>query len=98
MHFVKSNLKLFLRLVSTDIHSNEVQLTANEFNSLRILFKVRNLMAPTKGQPAQVPSLSSLTPFYTSSSHSTKIHIDLLQEWILHNMALSEDDAFGLSP
>jgi hypothetical protein len=24
MHFVKSNLKLFLRLVSTDIHSNEV--------------------------------------------------------------------------
>jgi len=49
MAFVKSNLKLFLRLVSTDIHNNEVQLTANEFNSLRILFKVRNLAAPSKG-------------------------------------------------
>lgn len=42
LHFVKTNLKLFLRLVSTDIHSEEVSLTANEFNSLRILFKVKN--------------------------------------------------------
>jgi len=40
--FVKTNLKLFLRLVSTEIHSDEVSLTANEFNSLRILFKVKN--------------------------------------------------------
>ena len=42
MHFVKTNLKLFLRLVSTDIHNDEVSLTANEFNSLRVLFKVKN--------------------------------------------------------
>lgn len=49
LHFIKSNLKLFLRLVSTDIHNNEVQLTANEFNSLRVLFKVRNLVAAPKG-------------------------------------------------
>lgn len=39
LHFIKNNLKLFLRLVSTDIHNTEVSLTANEFNSLRILFK-----------------------------------------------------------
>ena len=42
LHFVKTNLKLFLRLVSTDIHNDEVSLTANEFNSLRVLFKVKN--------------------------------------------------------
>ena len=42
LHFVKTNLKLFLRLVSTDIHNDEVSLTANEFNSLRILFKVKS--------------------------------------------------------
>ena len=41
-HFVKTNLKLFLRLVSTDIHNDEVSLTANEFNSLRILFKAKS--------------------------------------------------------
>jgi|TARA_B110001450_G_scaffold248932_1_gene265689 hypothetical protein len=38
--FVKSNLKLFLRLVSSDIHNKEVSLSATEFNTLRILFKV----------------------------------------------------------
>lgn len=38
--FIKSNLKLFLRLVSSDIHNKEVSLSATEFNTFRILFKV----------------------------------------------------------
>ena len=38
--FVKSNLKLFLRLVSTDIHNKDVSLSATEFNTLRILFNI----------------------------------------------------------
>ena len=55
MHFVKSNLKLFLRLVSTDIHQEEASLTANEFNSLRVLFRAKETLAPlTKtNQPQQ---------------------------------------------
>ena len=40
-HFIKSNLKLLLRLISTDISNAEVSLSATEFNSLRILFKVQ---------------------------------------------------------
>ena len=40
-----------LRLVSTDINHDEVSLTANEFNSLRILFKVK----PSQLQPGQKP-------------------------------------------
>ena len=39
--FVKQNLKLLLRLISTDIHNKEVQLSATEFNTLKILFGVR---------------------------------------------------------
>ena len=39
--FVKQNLKLLLRLISTDIHNKEVQLSATEFNTLKILFRVR---------------------------------------------------------
>jgi hypothetical protein len=38
--FVKSNLKLLLRLVSADIHNKEVSLSATEFNTLRVLFKI----------------------------------------------------------
>lgn len=40
--FVKQNLKLFLRLISSDIHNKEVSLSATEFNTLRILFKVQS--------------------------------------------------------
>jgi TBCC domain-containing protein 1 len=90
--FVKQNLKLFLRLVSTDIHNNEVQLTANEFNSLRVIFKTKG----PKGQPA--PTLASLTPFYSQQSHSTKVHIDILQEWILRNLVQQDDDQFSKAP
>lgn len=39
-HFIKTNLKLLLRLISTDIHSPEVSLSATEFNTLRVLFKI----------------------------------------------------------
>ncbi len=42
LHFVKTNLQLFIRLISSEIHTSDVALTANEFNSLRILFKIRN--------------------------------------------------------
>jgi hypothetical protein len=73
---VKNNIKLMLRLVSTDIHNNEVSLTANEFNSLRILFNVED-----------AKSLASMTPFFSQSTHSsTKVHINELQEWILEHL------------
>ena len=77
LHFVKTNLKLFLRLVSTDIHNDEVSLTANEFNSLRILFKMKN------AQPGQQASLSNMTPFFTgaqqnSAAQTNKVHMSAL--------------------
>jgi len=59
LHFIKTNIKLFLRLVSTDIHNDEVSLTANEFNSLRVLFKVNNQSV------GNATTLSQLTPFFT---------------------------------
>ena len=33
-------MPLFLRLISSDIHNKEVSLSATEFNTLRILFKI----------------------------------------------------------
>ena len=38
--FIKMNMPLFLRLISSDIHNKEVSLSATEFNTLRILFKI----------------------------------------------------------
>jgi TBCC domain-containing protein 1 len=82
MHFIKNNLKLFLRLVSTDIHNSEVSLTANEFNSLRVLFKPHQIQGTTLSR-----SLASLTPFFASgATHSTKVHMSDLADWLLQNV------------
>ena len=92
LHFVKTNLKLFLRLVSTDIHNDEVSLTANEFNSLRILFKVKS---PTPGQ--QSANLAQLTPFFSGSSQSQKVHMNALQDWLVGAVASAEEVDFAAS-
>ena len=81
MHFVKSNLKLLLRLVSTDIHNTEVSLTANEFNSLRVLFKTQQISGTNLQR-----NLASMTPFFSVGSHSTKVHMNELSEWLLQNV------------
>ena len=71
--FIKSNLKLFLRLVSTDIHNKEVSLSATEFNTLRILFKVMgndgrpvdSLERPKSASKASYgKQLSNFAPFF----------------------------------
>lgn len=78
--FVKQNLKLMLRLVSTDIHNKEVSLSATEFNTLRVLFRVHSVdgriidpgSRPRSGtsshRSSTTKSLSSFAPFYQSQS------------------------------
>lgn len=76
--FIKSNLQLFLRIISSDIHNKEVSLSATEFNTLRILFKVQsaegrpldNMSRPksanSNSKPGNKP-LSTFTTFFQSS-------------------------------
>jgi hypothetical protein len=49
--FIKMNLPLFLRLISSDIHNKEVSLSATEFNTLRILFKVQGADGRSNERP-----------------------------------------------
>ncbi len=39
INFIKANIKLFLRLIASDIHNTETSLNSNEFNTLRFFFK-----------------------------------------------------------
>lgn len=83
LHFVKTNLKLLLRLISSDIHSPEASLSASEFNTLRILFKVQQ---PSGLKPTIVGGgavqLSTLTPFFQTGSHSVKVHMNVIIDWL----------------
>lgn len=57
------NLPLFLRLISSDIHNKEVSLSATEFNTLRILFKIigpdGKSIESLKQRPSSATSTSS---------------------------------------
>jgi len=68
-----------------------VALTANEFNSLRILFKVR-----PEFKANSTTTLSNLTPFYAPGSHSTKVHMGRLVDWVMESVSMQEEDSgFG---
>lgn len=82
--FVKQNMKLFLRLISSDIHNKEVSLSATEFNTLRILFKVQSTdgksleSRPTSASSSkmsmssmQMKQLSHFAPFYMQPASTT---------------------------
>jgi len=71
LHFVKSNIKLFLRLVSSDIHNTEVSLSPTELNTMRILFKT------SSGGP-----ITNSTPFFSYGS-SMKVHMNLIADWVV---------------
>ena len=74
--FIKSNLKLLLRLVSADIHNKEVSISATEFNTLRILFKIHSVdgrpfgdlnrpkSSTTSSRSMSQKTLSSFTPYF----------------------------------
>jgi len=78
--FIKSNLQLFLRLISSDIHNKEVSLSATEFNTLRILFRVvdrdgrpietsgrpKSATSSKVSQTGSIKPLSSFAPFFST--------------------------------
>lgn len=70
-------------MISSDIHSPEASLSASEFNTLRILFKVQQ----ASGLKTTVPGggllqLSALTPFFQTGSHSVKVHMNVIIDWL----------------
>ena len=91
-------MQLFIRLISTDIHNNEVALTANEFNSLRILFKIKPSGLQQTQNPHGLVSLSSVTPFYAPGVHNTKVQMNKLVGWLVESLSQQEEEGGYGSP
>lgn len=71
--FVKMNMPLFLRLISSDIHNKEVSLSATEFNTLRVLFKVvdANGKCVESNRPKSAQQIKGVGSFYKPLSSYT---------------------------
>ena len=73
VNFIKCNIKLFLRLIASDIHNTETSVNSNEFNTLMFIFK---------SQDKKLKKLSDFAPFFVNFSTTTKINIDIISEWL----------------
>ena len=73
-HFIKTNLKLFLKLISSDLQSSEPVLNSAEFNALSMIFNTAN------DEP-----MTSIVPYFHSMS--TKVPADDLYEIVVNALA-----------
>lgn len=82
VNFIKSNIKLFLRLIASDIHNTETSLNSNEFNTLKFFFKI-------PASDSNKNTLSSHAPFFAKFSSTTKNNIDIISEWLGNALAVN---------
>ena len=85
VNFIKTNLKLFLRIISSDIHNTETNLNQNEFNTLRFLFKLDGEISNTEKQKKP---LSTYTNFYDNKIPGiNKVNMNIINEYLLNSIS-----------
>ena len=87
-NYIKSNLKLFLRIVASDIHNSETTINANEFNTLKFLFTIEDNKF-NKNKKNNGSSLSNLLHCFDNLPPITKINMNIINEFLLSTLSTS---------
>ena len=82
LNFIKSNLKLFLRIVASDIHNTETTISANEFNTLKFIFTTEDKKHNTKKNTP----LSNILHCFDNLPPITKINMNIINEFLLSSL------------
>ena len=84
LHFVKANLRLILKLISSEIHKKDgITLNKNELNTLRILTRIEEM---GKEVPEPLSKICSLF------EDQTKVSLESLHQWISENLSDKEPE------
>ena len=78
LNFIKNNLKLFLRIIASDIHNTETTISANEFNTLKFLFTTED-----KRHNKKNTNLSNYLHCFDNLPPITKINMNIINEFLL---------------
>ena len=90
LNYIKSNLKLFLRIVASDIHNTETTICANEFNTLKILFIIEdNKHNSIHDKNKKGVSLSNYLHCFDNLPPVTKINMNIINEFLLSTLSNS---------
>ena len=85
LNFIKSNLKLFLRIVASDIHNTETTISANEFNTLKFLFTTEDKKHSNKKNTP----LANYLHCFDNLPPITKINMNIINEFLLSALSVS---------
>ena len=86
LNYIKSNLKLFLRIVASDIHNTETTINANEFNTLKFLFTIED---NKQNKNRKNSSLSNHLHCFDNLPPVTKINMNIINEFLLSALSTS---------
>ena len=91
LNYIKSNLKLFLRIVASDIHNTETTINANEFNTFKFLFTIEDNKFNTNihDKNKKNTSLSNYLHCFDNLPPVTKINMNIINEFLLSAISTS---------
>jgi TBCC domain-containing protein 1 len=90
LNYIKSNLKLFLRIVASDIHNTETTINANEFNTLKFLFTIEdNNHNSLHDKNKKNYSLSTHLHCFDNLPPVTKINMNIINEFLSSALSTS---------
>ena len=89
LNYIKSNLKLFLRIVASDIHNTETTINANEFNTLKFLFTIENNKYNIHDKNKKNANLSNFLHCFDNLPPVTKINMNIINEFLLSTLSNS---------
>ena len=83
LNYIKSNLKLFLRIIASDIHNTETTISANELNTLKFLFTTEDKKhSSKKNEP-----LSNCLHCFDNLNPTTKINMNIINEFLSSSLS-----------
>ena len=83
LNYIKSNLKLFLRIIASDIHNTETTISANELNTLKFLFTTEDKKhLSKKNEP-----LSNCLHCFDNLNPTTKINMNIINEFLSSSLS-----------
>lgn len=88
INFIKSNLKLFLKVIASDIHNTETTLNENEFNTLKFLFSIGDSSyLSMNNDKTKKMSLSGYLHCYDNMNPITKLNMNIIHEVIISSLS-----------
>ena len=89
LNYIRANLKLFLRIIASDIHNTETTINAGEFNTLKFIFTIDDKKYPNFDKNKKNNSLANYLHCFDNLPPTTKINMNIINEFLISALSSS---------